>query len=270
MPIEIQVPEGVSAGKQQAPDRLELRRRCRSYAAEWVDIQRESSRRLGIWGEWEHPYLMDAAFEAESWRRSPLSRAARSSSVACARFIGVPRSDRAGEAEIEYRTDRSLPSRSPSHCARPEARPRWTRRARGPGVDHHPWTLPANLGLMVAPEASYVVVETEGRRFVIAEARAAAVAEACGWKRPRSAAGCAATICWASSSKDRGGTTSRVVDGSPTFDLEDGTGLVHTAPGHARRFRRRPTRGLGVVNPVDEAGRFTSGPVAVRRPSVPR
>src|SRR5438093_3287792 len=64
MPIEIYVTkEFRHAGSH--PDRLALRRRCREYAAEWVDIQREEFERLGVWGGWAEPYLtMGRKFEA--------------------------------------------------------------------------------------------------------------------------------------------------------------------------------------------------------------
>ena len=65
MPIEIHVSREL---RQQGgtPDRLALRKRCRAYAAEWVAIQRQEFERLGVMGEWDHPYLtMDPAFEAE-------------------------------------------------------------------------------------------------------------------------------------------------------------------------------------------------------------
>src|SRR5262249_54504389 len=65
MPIEIHVTREFRERKEQ-PGRTALRRRCREYAAEWVGVQRDEFRRLGVWGEWAHPYLtMDHAFEAE-------------------------------------------------------------------------------------------------------------------------------------------------------------------------------------------------------------
>ena len=52
--------------RDQEPGLLELRARCREYAAGWVDVQREEFRRLGIWGEWKDPYLtMSRAYEAD-------------------------------------------------------------------------------------------------------------------------------------------------------------------------------------------------------------
>src|SRR5439155_16550446 len=64
MPIEVQVSKEFRARGEQ-PDRLALRRRCREYAAEWVGKQSEEFQRLGVWGEWERPYLtMDHGFEA--------------------------------------------------------------------------------------------------------------------------------------------------------------------------------------------------------------
>src|SRR4029434_9528206 len=56
------------------------------------------------------------------------------------------------------------------------------------------------------------------------------------------------------------GNASRVVDGTPYVSLEEGTGLVHTAPGHGKEdFVVGQREGLEVLSPVDEAGRFTTG-----------
>src|SRR5215217_1382417 len=65
MPIENNVAAEFRA-KKQRPTRLELRARCREYAAEWVEIQRREFRRLGVRGDWEHPYLtMSPDYEAK-------------------------------------------------------------------------------------------------------------------------------------------------------------------------------------------------------------
>ncbi|PYP39573.1 MAG: isoleucine--tRNA ligase, partial [Gemmatimonadetes bacterium] len=64
MPIEVQVGKEMRHAGGDV-DRLELRRRCREYAARWVAIQREEFERLGVWGDWDSPYLtMDPGFEA--------------------------------------------------------------------------------------------------------------------------------------------------------------------------------------------------------------
>ncbi|HJU87484.1 MAG TPA: class I tRNA ligase family protein, partial [Gemmatimonadota bacterium] len=65
MPIEINVQKEFQERGEQ-PGLLELRARCREYAAEWVDTQRAEFRRLGGWGAWDDPYLtMSNAYEAD-------------------------------------------------------------------------------------------------------------------------------------------------------------------------------------------------------------
>jgi len=87
MPIETQV--GIEFRKQgQQPDRLALRKRCRAFAAEWVEIQKQEFERLGVWGEWGHPYLtMDAAFEAEI---QTLRRFGSRETSLCDAFFSLP------------------------------------------------------------------------------------------------------------------------------------------------------------------------------------
>ncbi len=258
MPIETRVAaEFREKGVQ--PDRLALRRRCREYAAHWVDVQRGEFERLGVWGEWDAPYLtMDTAFEAailESFARL----AARGFIQRGLRSIHWCPTDKTAlaEAEIEYQDDPSpsifvpFPLRSGPDALRGVAAVAWTTT---------PWTLPANVGLMVDPDAEYGVVAAAGGRWLIATARLEAVAAAVGWGdarvesrlRGRDVVGAVFENPW--------GRDSRVVDGMPFVSMEDGTGLVHTAPGHGKEdFLVGQREGLEVLCPVDEAGRFTAG-----------
>src|SRR5207244_12981399 len=107
--------------------------------------------------------------------------------------------------------------------------------------------------------AAYVVVREAGRHFLVAEPRLQAVREAAGWteaavvERLRGAEleGLVFEAPW--------GGDSRVVDGTPFVSMDDGTGLVHTAPGHGKEdFQVGVRAGLPVLSPVDEAGRFTA------------
>ena len=186
MPIEIEVGKSLR-GKSGPPDRLALRRRCREYAAEWVGIQREEFERLGVWGEWENPYLtMDHRFEA-AILESFAELATRGFIQRGLRSIHWCPTDRTAlaEAEIEYQDDPS-----PSiHVAFPLRRDPRGVLAAFAGLEAvawttTPWTLPANLGLMVDPAAEYVVARVGSRRFLVARARLQAVAEAIGWSSP--------------------------------------------------------------------------------------
>jgi isoleucyl-tRNA synthetase len=266
MPIETRVAAEFRE-KQVAPDRLALRRRCREYAAHWVEVQRGEFERLGGWGEWEHPYLtMDTGFEA-AILESFAALAARGFIQRGLRSIHWCPTDRTAlaEAEIEYEDDPSpsiyvpFPLRSGPPAAAGATAPdlagvsavAWTTT---------PWTLPANVGLMVDPDAEYGVVAAAGGRWLVATARLEAVAQAVGWTgakletrvRGRALLGAVFENPW--------GRDSRVVNGMPFVTMEDGTGLVHTAPGHGKEdFLVGQREGLEIPCPVDEAGRFTAG-----------
>jgi isoleucyl-tRNA synthetase len=273
MPIEVEVGKEFRARGEQ-PDRVTLRRRCRAYAEEWVAIQREEFERCGVWGEWNHPYLtMDSGFEA-AIVEAFAELAAKGFIQRGLRSIHWCPTDRTAlaEAEIEYQDDPSpsifvaFPLREDSKGVL-EAHPRvsavaWTTT---------PWTLPANRGLMVAPDADYVVVELGGRTVLVAEGRAAALAAAVGWPEERHDPG-KEPVKLEVRARFKGrdlldvvftspwGNPSPVVDGTPFVSLDDGTGFVHTAPGHGKEdFVIGQRNGLEVFSPVDEAGRFTAG-----------
>ena len=184
MPIETEVGKEFRARSEQ-PDRVTLRKRCRAFATEWVAVQRAEFERLGVWGEWDHPYLtMDAGFEAEILETFA-TLAAGGYVQRGLRSIHWCPTDRSAlaEAEIEYQDDPS-PSivvafplrRDPSGVLGGAVEAlAWTTT---------PWTLPANRGLMVDPDAEYVIVEEGGRRFLIAGARLAPITERAGWQAP--------------------------------------------------------------------------------------
>jgi len=262
MPIEVHVSREFRARGEQH-DRLALRHRCRAYAAEWVGIQREEFQRLGVWGEWEAPYLtMNEGFEAAILdtfaalaERGFIQRGLRS--------IHWCPTDRTAlaEAEIEYQDDAS-----PSiHVAFPLLRDPRGALAAWPGIEAvawttTPWTLPANLGLMVDPAAEYAVIQAAGRTLLAARPRIAALAEAAGWPAPEVRATLRGAELVDAVFEAPWGNESPVVDGTPYVSMDEGTGLVHMAPGHGKEdFAVGARSGLGVACPVDEGGRFTAG-----------
>jgi isoleucyl-tRNA synthetase len=269
MPIETSVSREFRE-KKRAPDRIALRRGCREFAARWVGIQREEFKRLGVWGEWENPYLtMDHAFEA-AILDSFAALAERGFIQRGQRSIHWCPTDRTAlaEAEIEYADVPSpsifvtFPLRSDPNgvlAAWPDVHAvAWTTT---------PWTLPANLGLMVAPEADYVIVEAEGRTLLFAEPRLEAVAKAAGWTSHSIAGRVKGRALVGAIFEGPFGGDSRVVDGTPFVTMEDGSGIVHTAPGHGKEdFLIGQKNGLGVLTPVDEGGILmaAAGPFAGR------
>jgi len=260
MPIEMQVGREF-ADRKHKPSRLELRRACREYADRWIGIQREEFIRLGGWGDWFRPYrTMAPEFEAEIL--DTLARLhARGFIQRGKRSIHWCPTDRTAlaMAEIEY-ADVPSPSilvRFPlRRDAAAGALARWPE-ANAVAWTTTPWTLPANLGLMVDPAAEYAVARVNGQVLVVAQARLAAIGERLGATAETLATVRGADLVGAVFAAPFG-NDSRVVDGSPYVSMEDGTGIVHTAPGHGSEdFVVGQRSGLGISCPVDEAGRFT-------------
>ena len=262
MPIENQVMRE-SREQGAAIDRLSIRRRCREYAAKWVGIQREELVRLGVWGDWANAYLtMNFGFEAVIVETFA-ALAARGFIQRGMRSIHWCPTDRTAlaEAEIEYQDDPS-PSIFVAFPLRRDAAGVF---AGVKGVaaiawTTTPWTLPANLGLMVDPNAEYVLAEAGGARYVLAKSRLDAVRQAAGWKEARIERTLKGRELIGIVFEGPWGGDSRVVDGTPYVTLEDGTGIVHTAPGHGKEdFAVGQRFELGMSCPVDEAGRFMEG-----------
>jgi isoleucyl-tRNA synthetase len=268
MPIENNVAEEFRK-KKLRPTRLELRARCREYAGEWVEIQRREFRRLGVRGDWEHPYLtMSPDYEAKIVEVF--------AELANAGFIyrglkpihWCPRDETAlAEAEIEYndKTSFSIYVRFPLLEDPNGVFPAGTASNYTIIWTTTPWTIPANLAVAVHPDFTYAVVEAGEDRYLLAEALVKPTMEAIGVADYR--------VLATRPGRELMGLKFR----HPLFDrpspvvlaryvtLESGTGVVHTAPGHGREdFMTGQEYGLGILSPVDASGHFTeeAGPFA--------
>jgi isoleucyl-tRNA synthetase len=261
LPIEFQVDNELGS-KKAGMTQVEIRAACRKYASKYVDLQRKDFMRLGSMGRWQDPYLtMSAEYEAtiaaafvEFLHRGYVYKGLKPVNW-CIR-------DRTAlaEAEIEYETHAS-----PSI---------WVRfalisdpAAIDPALTGHrvwgliwtttPWTIPANLAICFHPKYRYVAVDVAGDVYIVAKDLLAATAEACGWSEPREIA------------EFPGAHLEGIVFRHPFIErdsigilgdhvtLEQGTGAVHTAPGHGQEDYVIGTEyGLPVYCPVDAAGRF--------------
>src|SRR5947208_15672636 len=261
LPIELEVEREV--GRKERLSKLDIRERCRAYAERYVAVQRVEFERLGILGDWEHPYLtMDPSYEAEEVR--VLGRCIAGGLLyrgkkpvywcpSCATALA--------EAEVEY-ADLSSPSVYVAYPFVPPL-PAALGGLRAPAAaiwTTTPWTLPASLAVAVHPDHEYVAIECAGRTLVVAAARAAAVARALGAAEPPPALvrGRGRDL---EGSRCRHPWLPREVPVVPAdyVTLESGTGLVHTAPGHGQEDYETGLRyGLEVLAPVDARGRFTA------------
>lgn len=163
LPIEHQVTKELKA-KKQVKDKVEVRKLCREYADKFVDIQRDEFKRLGVFADWENPYLtMNFGYEAtivEEFTRFALSGMVYKGlkpvhwCTNCQTALA--------EAEVEYQDHKS-----PSIYVKFPVTEEWNDRIPGVGQDNlhfaiwttTPWTLPANLALCLHPEFDYIAVK---------------------------------------------------------------------------------------------------------------
>ncbi len=266
LPIELQVEK--KHGKVGVKlDAAAFRAQCREYAGQQIDRQREDFKRLGIFADWDRPYLtMQPAFEAEQLR--VLGRIVERGHVVrgfkpvhwcldCASSLA--------EAEVEYQDKQSfavdvrfatadaaeLNRRFGLDGEAPASYVIWTTT---------PWTLPANQAITVHPELEYGLVEIGGEHLVLATGLVEAYAARVGATEARMLA----TIKGAALEGARARhpfaerTVPLILGEHVTLDA--GTGLVHTAPAHGvEDYGVGREYGLPVDNPVQGNGVFVDG-----------
>jgi isoleucyl-tRNA synthetase len=265
LPIELNVERELGAAAKDASP-VAFRRACRAYAEKYVASQRQDFQRLGILGDWHAPYLtMTPAYQAAIVRA--LGRfVARGLVYKGKKPVHWCLRDRTAlaEAEVEYEPHTSpsifvefplssadagtLGDRVPALAGRDVTVLIWTTT---------PWTIPSNLAIAFHPDFEYGAYEHDGRVVILAAKLADAVAAATG--RPLGSP--VATF------------PGRRLDGvrfrHPLYDrdslavladyvtLEQGTGAVHTAPGHgADDFATGVRYGLDIYAPIGVNGRF--------------
>jgi isoleucyl-tRNA synthetase len=271
LPIELQV-EKKHGRPGQKLDAAAFRAACRAFAAEQVSLQRADFKRLGVLGDWDHPYLtMAPAYEAQQLRA--FGRIIENGHL----YKGVKpvhwcldcRSALA-EAEVEYeeRTSpaidvafevvdlRDLERRLALGAGRLDGAPAdlviWTTT---------PWTLPANQAVALRDEYIYVLVEAERegerRRLIVAADLLDACLKRFGMtQRSLLAAGAGRDLEGLKLQHPFQDRQVPVILGEHVT-LDAGTGAVHTAPGHGHEdFAVGQRYGLPVVNPVGNDGRF--------------
>jgi isoleucyl-tRNA synthetase len=262
LPIEHAVNKELGS-KRAEMSPAEIRRACRQFAAKFVDVQREDFVRLGVFGDWDHPYTT-MSFDYEADIADALGRFFETGAV----YKGLKPvhwctydQSALAEAEVEYR-DHTSPSvyvrfrmteEAVTALDLPIEKPLyaiiWTTT---------PWTLPANLAIAVKPDFEYTIVEEDGENYILATELVRTVTEKFGWtayKEGKLFKGSALEhLKYKHPFVDREG--SFVLGDYVT--LEAGTGLVHTARGPgADDFATGRRYGLDIYTPVNHRGEFT-------------
>ncbi len=261
LPIEIHV-DKILGAKKKDMSVIEIRDVCREYALKYVDIQRREFIRLGVLGEWEAPYLtMDPSYE-ESVLLYLADFMAEGSVFKGKRPVHwCPHCRTAlAEAEIIYK-DKTSPSIYVKFPVGPEVEERFPvlkgRRASVVIWTTTPWTLPANLAIAFHPEYEYAAFEAGAEVLIAAKRLIPVLAELFGLGEPK--------VLATFTGKDLEGLKARHpwIDRDSLFvladyvTLDDGTGCVHTAPGHGYEdYLTGLAYGLDIYTPVDDEGLF--------------
>ncbi|MFD1671144.1 isoleucine--tRNA ligase [Agrilactobacillus yilanensis] len=256
LPIEQELTkQGVDRKSMSMADYREL---CRKYALSQVDKQREDFKRLGVSGDWDHPYItLQHEYEAEQIR--VFGKMANEGYIYKGKkpVYWSPSSESTlAEAEIEYKDVKSpsiyvafkvvdgkdLLDDDTSFII-------WTTT---------PWTLPSNLAICANPKFDYVQVDADGKKYVIAEGMLDQVKETLEWQDVKILKTFKGSDLEYMTAKhpfyDR---TSLLIVGNHVT-LDEGTGLVHTAPGHGTDdFFVSQKYHLPVLSPIDGQGRYT-------------
>lgn len=265
LPIEHQVLKDLGS-KKEGMSKLEIRRHCREYADRFVDIQRNEFKRLGVFGDWNNPYLtMTPDYEAAIVREFGKIVATGSVYKGKKPVLWCPFDETAlAEAEVEY-ADHTSPSiyvkfpvvnsqgLFPVDKDKGTAIVIWTTT---------PWTLVANRAISVHPDFNYHLVKTKVGNLIIAGYLIESCLKAFGLEYndveiepqfPGSKMADPPVLChhpWLD-------LTVPIILGEHVTK-DQGTGCVHTAPGHGQEdYEVGLKYGLEVYAPVNHHGKFT-------------
>lgn len=265
LPIEQQAIKNLGL-KRDEIDPVEFRNACAEYAMKYVEIQKEQFKRLGVRGKWDDPYLTLTP-EYESIQIKVFGEMAKKGFI----YRGLKPvywcSDcqtALAEAEVEYSDKRSdsiyvkFPVTNGKGIISEENTyfVIWTTT---------PWTIPANVAISLHPDFEYLLVNTEQGKLVLAKELLQQFAEITGLEQQEMI------------KEFKGNELEGIICKHPLFErdsiiilgehvtLEQGTGCVHTAPGHGiDDYEVGRKYGLPVISPVDNKGVFTEegGPFA--------
>jgi isoleucyl-tRNA synthetase len=258
LPIEYKV---VKESRGLSP--LEIRKKSEAFARKFIDIQREQFKRLGVFGDWENPYLtMDPKYEAEILRAFAVfvekSLVYQSKKPV---FWSTGAQTALAEAEVEYqeRDDTAVYVRFPLppdqlvKIGLPTDRPLsvaiWTTT---------PWTLPANLAIAVDPDAEYEIFGNESERVIVAHKLYGQFIQQTGFAAPEGLDFRLGKQLVGLQAQHPFLNRKSTILAADFVTMDTGTGAVHIAPGHGEDdYWLGKQNRLPILSPVNDHGRFT-------------
>jgi len=253
LPIEFKVVQELRKKGATDADAATIRTACEEYARKFIDIQREQFKRLGVFGDWDNPYLtLHKEYEADELRlfadiveKDFVYRGKKPV------YWSIPCHTALAEAEVEYQdhVSQSVFVKFPVVGEQNMSLLIWTTT---------PWTLPANLAVAYNSTFDYTMVLAEGEVYIVSVMLLDKVADICGWGgfeimrtvHPEEFA----EFEYCHPFCDR---TGKLFPGDSFVTNDTGTGFVHIAPGHgADDYHLGLANGLPVYSPVDDNGRL--------------
>jgi isoleucyl-tRNA synthetase len=264
LPIEIKVDQQLGGKKLQMKPQ-DVRLECRKYAQNFLDLQRQQFKRIGVFGRFGRPYAtMNPQYESvvlqtfyTFYENDFVYKGLR------AVYWCMHDETALAEAEVEYENDvspslwvkyalSSDPAKlDPALAGKKVSTIIWTTT---------PWTLPASMAVAFHPDEEYVALESGGDVYVVAAKLAADAASKCGFTGAQELA------------RFPGRKLERLLFQHPFLDrkvlgvladyvaMDTGTGVVHTAPSHgAEDFATGQKYGLDATSNVDEKGILRNG-----------
>ncbi len=255
LPIEFKVSQEMRKEAASAEtvnfDPVVIRKACDAYARKFIDIQRGQFKRLGVLGDWEHPYLtLNKEYEADELRlfadivakgfgyrgKKPV-------------YWSIPCRTALAEAEVEYKdhVSQSVFVKFPVVGREKTFIVIWTTT---------PWTLPANLAVAFNKDFQYVKVGVGDENYILSSGLLKTVAEKCGWNNYTETPVPTEMLAEAQYQHPFCNRMGRLY--AADFVTSDtGTGFVHIAPGHGLDDYNLGLKvGLPIYSPVDDDGKL--------------
>ena len=177
LPIEFKVVQELRKEGRQDATAADIRKACEAYARKYIDIQREQFKRLGVFGDWDNPYLtLDRKYEAEELRL--FADVVEKGFVYRGKkpvYWSIPCRTALAEAEVEYadHVSQSVFVKFPVVGEDNTHLIIWTTT---------PWTLPANLAVAYHSKFTYKKVRVKGEAYIVEGTLLPKVTETCGWE----------------------------------------------------------------------------------------
>ncbi len=258
LPIEQQAIKALGIDRHKS-DVVNFRNCCKDFALKYVNQQREQFKRLGVRGDWDHPYLtLRPQFEAEQIK--VFGEMARKGYIYKGKkpvYWCASCETALAEAEIEY-GDHVSPAIYVKFPVR-DGKGKLPQDAFVLIWTTTPWTIPANLAVCIHPDFEYVLVKVAEEKYVVAKGMLEALEQELHWHDAEVLATyMGRDLEYATCSHPIFDRESLIILGEHVT-LEAGTGCVHTAPGHGEDdFNAGKKYNLPIVSVMDDRGRFNA------------